>query len=445
MRWRNLGILAALLAALGAYVYFYEVKGEKNRQEAEEKAKKLFQIEDKDIAALNIKQEGQEIVLQKDKDVWKLVSPIQSKADKYAADGLASDFASARIERTLDEPGLNLKTYGLDPASVKVSAKLNNGKAQELELGQKDFSESSAFARIPGQNKVYVISSSLLNSATKKLIEFRDKSVLEFQRDQAKELTILAKGKEFDFEKSGDNWMVKKPFQSRGDRTEIDSILSDLEYAKVEDFVQLPLEDLKSYGLNSPEVRVDLFLGENRARKSLLIGKKVDNLYYARDESKTDVFKIKEDLFKKLDVDPKKIRDKKVLRIERAELIQAEVKLSGKEFAFAKGSDDKWKVNKPEAQKGKTVLDYKIFWPLEDLESKELIDDAKLQDPQYGFAQPTAEVKLTDKNKKVTQVTFGKLDKDQVFAKTDSGTTVYKVDKKILDDLNFKVEDILEK
>ena len=445
MRWRNLGILAALLAALGAYVYFYEVKGEKNRQEAEEKAKKLFQIEDKDIAWLNIKQEGQEIALQKDKDVWKLVSPIQSKADKYAADGLASDFASARIERTLDEPGLNLKTYGLDPASVKVSAKLNNGKAQELELGHEDFSESSAFARIPGQNKVYVISSSLLNSATKKLIEFRDKSVLEFQRDQAKELTILAKGKEFDFEKSGDNWMVKKPFQSRGDRTEIDSILSDLEYAKVEDFVQPPLEDLKSYGLNSSEVRVDLFLGENRARKSLLIGKKVDNLYYARDESKTDVFKIKEDLFKKLDVDPKKIRDKKVLRIERAELIQAEVKLSDKEFAFAKGSDDKWKVNKPEAQKGKTVLDYKIFWPLEDLESKELIDGAKLQDPQYGFAQPTAEVKLTDKNKKVTQVTFGKLDKNQVFAKTDSGTTVYKVDKKILDDLNFKVEDILEK
>jgi hypothetical protein len=275
--------------------------------------------------------------------------------------------------------------------------------------------------------------------------DFRDKSVLEFQRDQAKELAIVVKGKDFDFEKSGDNWLVKKPFQSRGDRSEIDSIISDLELAKVEEFLSPPLQDLKSYGLNAPEIRVDLYLGENRAKKTLFIGKKVDNFHYAMDESRADVFKIKEDLFKKLEVDPQKIRDKKVLRIERANLSRVEVKVGDKEFAFARSADDKWKIEKPDAQKGKNVLDYKVFWPLEDMEGKELIDNANLQDSKYGFAKPSAEVKLIDKNQKVTQVIVGKLDKDQVFVRTDSGATVYKVDKKILDDLNLKIDEIVEK
>ncbi len=58
---------------------------------------------------------------------------------------------------------------------------------------------------------------------------------------------------------------------------------SDLEFAKVEEFVDSPAE-LKTYGLASPAVRVDLFLGDNRARKTLLIGNKIDTNYYAKDE-----------------------------------------------------------------------------------------------------------------------------------------------------------------
>jgi Domain of unknown function (DUF4340) len=445
MKWRNLGLVTAIFLALAAFVYFYEIKGEKKREEAAEKEKKVFRFEEKDIASIAIKTPQEEIVLQREKDAWKLTKPIETKADKSTADSIASDIASAKIERNLDEQNVNWKTYGLDPPLVRVTAKLNNGKAHEIELGEKDFTDFSVFARIPGQNKVLVLPASLLTSANKKLFDFRDKSVVEFQRDQVKGMTIAVKGKEYSFEKSGEDWVVKQPFQSRGDRGEINSILSDLEFAKVEEFVQPPSPGLKSYGLKTPEIRVDLLLGENRARKTLLLGKKVDSQYYAKDESRDPVFKIKEDLYKKLDLDPQKIRDKKVARFERGDINQIEVKLQDKVFAFSKGTDEKWKVDKPEAYKGKSVIEYKVFWPIEDLEGKELIDNANLKDPKYGFNQPSAEIKLADKNKKVTEIVLGKVDKDQAYVKTDSATTVYKVDKKILDDLNFKTDEIIEK
>jgi hypothetical protein len=445
MKWRNLGIVAVVFLALGAYVYFYEIKGEKKREEASEKEKKLYQFEQKDVAALTIKAGNDEFVLQKDKDAWKMVKPIEGKADKSTVDSVASDFASAKIDRTIEEPNIDWKKYGLDPPAVSLSAKLTDGKTYNIDLGEKDFTDFSVFARIPGQSKVLVLPSSLLTSVSKKLLDFRDKTVLEFQRDQIKELMVAVKGKEYRFEKNGEDWTIKTPFQSRGDRSEINSIVSDLDFAKVEEFVDSPESNLKNYGLDKPDVRVDLLLGDSRARKTLLIGKKVDNSYYAKDDSRLTVFKIKEDLYKKLDLDPQKIRDKKVVRFERSEMSQIEIKLQDKVFAFYKGTDDKWKVSKPEAQKDKPIIEYKVFWPMEDLEGKELIDDANVKDPKYGFSQPAAEIRLTDKNKKVTEIVLGKLEKDQVFVKTSTAPTIYKVDKKVLDDLNFKIEDLLEK
>lgn len=444
MKWKNLAIVAAVFAALFAWVYFYEIKGEKTREEAAEKAKKIFSFEEKDIAQITVRNSEGELVLQKDKDIWNLSKPLATKADKSSADSLASDIASAKNERTLDEPNPNFKNFGLEPAVAKLTVKLGSGQTHELEVGDKDFSSSSVFARIPGQSKILVLSSSLHSSATKKLFDFRDKNVLEFQRDQLKAINLLAKGKEYAFEKSGDDWQVKKPFESRADNSEVNSIVSDLEFAKVEEFVESPAE-LKTYGLAAPTVRVDLFLGENRARKTLAVGSKIDNHYYAKDEAREAVFKIKEDLFKKLDVESAKIRDKKVLRFERGNVTQIAVNIADKEFSFFRGSDDKWKMSTPAGHQGKYISEYKIFWPLEDLEGKELIDNANLADAKYGFATPSARIKVVEKSGKTTEVALGKLDKEQVFAKTGNATTVYKVEKKVLDDLNFKVEDIVEK
>jgi hypothetical protein len=445
MKWKNLAIVFAIFAALLAWVYFYEIKGEKKREEASEKEKKIFQFEEKDVAQISVKNPEGEFVLVKEKEAWKLAKPLQTKADKSNADSLASDIASAKTERTLEEANPNWKAFGLEPAQVKLTVKLSDGKTHELELGDKDFSSSSVFARVPGQNKVLVLPSMLHSDATKKLFDFRDKNVVEFQRDQLKAMNVVSKGKEYAFEKSSDDWYVKKPFESRADNTEINSIVSDLEFARVEEFVETASSDLKTYGLASPPIRLDLFLGDNRARKTLLVGNRVDTHYYAKDESRDEIFKIREDLQKKLDFEPAKIRDKKVVRFDRANIKQIDVKLADKDFSFFRGSDDKWKMSKPEGQKGKYVIEYKIFWPLEDLEGKELIDNANLSDAKYGFGSPSAQIKLVDKNSKSTEVVLGKVDREQIFVKSGSNATLYKVDKKVLEDLNFKADDIIEK
>ena len=216
-------------------------------------------------------------------------------------------------------------------------------------------------------------------------------------------------------------------------------------FARVEEFLEREAGSLKTYGLNAPSSSVDLYLGDNRARKTLLVGKRAGTQFYAKDESGQDVFRVKEDLVQKLELDLSKLRDRKMARFERDEVKRVEVKLPDRSFEFARDSEDQWRLRAPTGHEEESVLEYKLFWPLEDLEGKEIVDRANLDDPKYGFGKPSAEVRVVKKDDQTIEVVLGKTEGEVVFGKAAADPTLYKVDKKVLEDLDFKVEDILEK
>lgn len=445
MIWRNLGIVAVLFAGLGAFVYFYEIEGGKKREAAAEEAKKLFQFEKEEVNSISLTRSDGSIILKKENGGWKLVAPIEAGADEAAVDGLASELSSTQVERSLESSPVDWKDYGLDNPNLKITVGLKDGRRLDLELGDKDFNQASVFGRIPNSAKVLLLPTLLYTAVDKELFDFRDKSVLEFDREQVREVRIRARRKTYRLQKEGEDWSVREPIQARADRSEIRSFLSDLEFSRVEEFVERGAGRLKTYGLNAPSSRVDLFLGDNRARKTLLVGKQVGSQFYAKDDSREDVFRIKEDLVEKLKLDLSKFRDRKMARFERDEVKRVEVKLPDREFEFARDSEDQWRLRTPAGHGENSVLEYKLFWPLEDLEGKEIVDRANLDDPKYGFSEPSAEVRVVKKDDEVIEVVLGETEGEVVFGKAAADPTLYKVDKKVLEDLDFKVEDLLEK
>jgi hypothetical protein len=444
MIWRNLGIVAALFVGLGAFVYFYEIEGGKKREEAAEEAKKLFQFEKEEVNTISLVRGDGPIIMNKENGGWKLVAPIEAKADAATVEGLASELSSTQVERFLEPDVVNWKDYGLEDPNLKITLGLEDGRRLNLELGDKDFNQASVFGRIPHLAKVLVLPTLLYTAVDKELFDFRDKSVLDFDREQVREVQIRSRRKTFRLQKEGEDWSVREPVQARADRSEIRSLLSDLEFARVEEFLEGGAGRLKTYGLNAPSSRVDLYLGDNRARKTLLVGKQAGTQFYAKDDSEGDVFKIKEDLVEKLNLDLSKLRDRKMARFERDEVKRVEVKLPDRAFEFARDSEDQWRLRSPAGHEDKSVLEYKLFWPLEDLEGKEIVDRADLDSPRYGFSEPSAEVKVVRKDDRVIEVVLGKTEDEVVFGKASADPTLYKVDKKVLEDLAFEVEDLLE-
>ena len=74
---KKLIALALIFLALGAFVYFYELAGEEEREKAKKLEESLFRIEEESIESLEIsREEDSQVRLRKDEDKWMLVAPL---------------------------------------------------------------------------------------------------------------------------------------------------------------------------------------------------------------------------------------------------------------------------------------------------------------------------------------------------------------------------------
>lgn len=261
---------------------------------------------------------------------------METRGDRSAIDGLIGQLERAKIERVVEETPSDLAEFGLKEPKIEVELNYKGGKKDTLWLGDKNPTNSFVYVRRNGQKRVLLTSSGLLTSLQKKLFDLRDKRVLGIKKDEVKQFTLTRGGKSIICEASDGGWELKEPIKAKGDKWAINGILSSLQSARAKEFVSEKPENLAQYGLKHPSIRVDLLLGEERAKISLLIGKKKDKRFYAQDESRLPVFLVDSYLVDKLKKEPFDLRDKQVVefkrdRVEKVEIIlyQGEKSWSG--------------------------------------------------------------------------------------------------------------------
>ena len=105
MNPRTTGILFLIAAALGAFVYFYEIRGEEGRREAEARQKRLFpDVEAEAVEWLALtSSDGKPVRAERREKGWQIVEPLVFPGDEFALDGTHG----ARAEGTCDaQPGV---------------------------------------------------------------------------------------------------------------------------------------------------------------------------------------------------------------------------------------------------------------------------------------------------------------------------------------------------
>ena len=114
MNPRNTLILALVVAVLGAFLHFYEIRGQEERAEAEAAAKRLFQdVSAEEIGAVFlIASGGEQVRLERSDEGWRIAEPVRFPADAIRADSLASSLASLSSEAVFEEPE-SLEEYGI--------------------------------------------------------------------------------------------------------------------------------------------------------------------------------------------------------------------------------------------------------------------------------------------------------------------------------------------
>jgi len=258
MRPKSTAILLLVAAALGAFVYFYEIRGADSRREAEEREKRLFgEIEQDAIEWITLTRPGAETArLERRDGRWQLVSPLEFPADTYTADNLASTLATLASEAVLEDPQPP-DEYGLGDGARVV--RFGAGEAlHELRLGRDAPVGGFVYASTDVAGEVYTIARYKAASFDKQLADLREKRILDFDPVAIRRIdvswsgggrVVLERGAaaaeppaeagagEAPQPEPAAAWRITAPIQGRADAQTVDDLLQDLSSLRADGFV----------------------------------------------------------------------------------------------------------------------------------------------------------------------------------------------------------------
>jgi hypothetical protein len=268
-------VVLLVLAGTYATLQWHQVQ----KEAREKRAKKIFQVQEKDIGLLTLVRDGQTVRLVKQKHDWHLTAPLAARADQATVDAMLVTLAHLEKERDLGSQK-NLKPFGLEKPRLVVEYTAQ-GKSQRLAVG----------GQVPGGRDYYALKDQspnvlLINTASKEsldrsLTNLRDKTLLAFEPGEVKEVKIKTGRLRVDLEKAGPKvwrWTGKEDFQVRSDRVE--ALLRQLHDARIKEFPEQLPKNYRSIGLTRPQAEVTLVTA--KGSETLQLGSAKDDVIYVR-------------------------------------------------------------------------------------------------------------------------------------------------------------------
>jgi hypothetical protein len=440
-------IVLALAIIAGAAFYFFDWKPngkDGDKKTTADKTKPAFTFQPDDVSAITISHPGdagtQPVRLARRNADWQITQPLTALADDSTAAGIAQALSNAHIEDT--EPGTpdRLKQYGLDPAAVTIDFELSNGTKHSVQLGKKDFVGTSVYSKIDSNKDVSLLPESLLGLTGKSLDEYRDHAVLHAHTDQITSIDLKNASGEIALAKDGQNWKFSKPQSALADSSSVDELLAAITGGKFVTVAAETPDDLAKYGLATPAITISAADAKGKSA-TLIVGKKDGEMYFAREQSLPEIFRITADLQKKLCETFADLRDKKIAHFDPATITHVDFQNANGPISLTRKSDDEWTFDAPADVKGKSATAEKILATLEAARADEVLDTPPAA-ISAKLAKPAVQATLTFKDGKKLSVAISAAGADFVYARTGDSATIYKLKKAILDDLNLKPADM---
>jgi hypothetical protein len=264
---RTTAILFVVAAALAAFVWFYEIRGEEGRREAEARQKRLFaDVEAGDVDWIRLHtSDGRDVKIVRRDGAWQLVEPIEFPGDDFAVDAIASALAEISSEAVYEDPQ-QASVYGLDDASHEVRFGVGD-REFALRTGDATPLGSNSYASVVGEKPVYTVPTFRVNALRKKLDDLRDKRILDFDTASVTRLTASWPGGRVVLARQDGAWRLEAPLEGEADAETVDDLLSDLSFLRAASFADEPPPDSET-GLDQPAFRVELELAAGGAAKA---------------------------------------------------------------------------------------------------------------------------------------------------------------------------------
>ena len=286
MRGRSLAVMAALVLALGAFIWLYE-RDLPTTAERETHGKRVFgDLEADDVREVTLEQGGRTVRLVREapaKDAngdegedggeggdgaddllggeppaataeWRLASPITARADRFAVDGLLSTLLGVEKGRTLE--GIDRAQYGLAPPAGRVTLVTEDG-TRVLEVGREVPGSDQRIVALAGGAEGWAVSAGFWSELVKPAADWRSRELFPGQRAEIERVTLRSVGQSGGqsvlLARRGEEYWVEAPFADRADQDRVEELLGALTALRAEEFPAAPPP-----GLDPPQATIEV-------------------------------------------------------------------------------------------------------------------------------------------------------------------------------------------
>ena len=242
-------------------------------------------------------------------DSWRLESPVSESAEDGLVRNLLNALARLEVKEWIDEPG-DLGGYGLDPVLATVQITTAEGAKETLRIGRPDRSGDKLYAQRSADGPVLLIDRDIIRRLTPGHLGFLDRTVLNFSRNRATEISIDGPKGKFDFRRKDDAWLLESHHGKILDANMMSRLVWDISFMQATRYIERNPQNLARYGLDEPYIRLnvewfDEVDGEREYRsREMLIGDREDeDARYAMMTDRDIVFALSEFKFEPLERD----------------------------------------------------------------------------------------------------------------------------------------------
>lgn len=254
MNFKTTIFLLVLLAASGIYLGVTHL-GKSNEEAAAtpQSTAKLIDADSNDVTRILVKPaDGKQIVLEKTGGTWKMLEPVNARADTFNVDDLARQLTGliSRGELKTDKlasSGLQSPRY-----TVELTAK---GKTHKLAFGDKNEIGDTLYARLDDRDKIDIVPSAVYDQLKKPAKTYRSTKLVDVSTDQIRQLAFTHAGKTVKLEKEGNDWEIVEPKKMPADSTAVSDLLFAVMGLNAAEFVE-GQGTSQTYGLDNPVTTV---------------------------------------------------------------------------------------------------------------------------------------------------------------------------------------------
>lgn len=399
MRWQTTAAFAVILIALGAFYYVYEIRQGPEREKLEGRKGRVFTAEPADVTRVQLQRPDGTVELSREGTGWQMQAPLKTSADRAVVDETVSTVVMAKMDREVASAPATLGEFGLDKPAASVDVTLKDGKHLALLLGGKNPTGVWVYAKEKDKPAVFVLPESVLRDSTRPVAEFRDKTVLAFERKDVSGLDIGLPGDAIALSQEGGKWTLTRPSTFSADADLVSDFLDKLATAKVREFVAEAPPSLEPYGLGKP-IRIDVHAGKDkdRATKSLLLGR-VDEAkkgVYAMRPGEPSVLLLPEEVSATLPRSVAALRNKALVEVAADKITRVDIESAKGTVSLVRDAD-RWKIVAPEALTADQVEAGGIAFKLRELRAQAFLTDDDSGIARY-LSKPEVKVTVTQKD-----------------------------------------------